>query len=157
MLPALAEVDDLARGIPDGIDPEDEDRAQWVLEVVSGWVRIIARKDWIPPVVPPNDVIIVLLLAAKREFLNPRYVTQEAEGPTSATYAANSVPDGVFTPAEKAILERQFNKRGGMYMRTHRRDDVRLTIGYLQTIPAGGRLFGIVNPLDPDWDTAIHI
>lgn len=155
MLPALAEVEDLAAGIPDGIDVEDEDRATWVLEIVSQWARSISRRDWLLTQ-PPPDVVAVVLLAAKREFLNPRYVIREAEGPFNAQYSENSVPVGVFNDAERAILERVWRAaKGGMYIKKFGRDDKALSIGYLRTLPES-KLFPAVSPYDPGWAESIH-
>ena len=155
MLPALAEVEDLAAGIPEGIeeDSEDWDRASWVLSIVSQWARSISRKDWILTA-PPDDVVAVVLLAAKREYLNPRYVIREAEGPLNAQYSENSVPVGVFNAAEVAILERAWRKKG-MWIKNFGRDEKSLSVGYLRTLP-DEKLIAAVSPYDPGWVESIH-
>jgi hypothetical protein len=156
MLAALATVEDLARGIDGGIDIDDEARAEWVLEIVSSWARLISRKSWVVTGTGavPDDVVAVILLAARRLFTNPNLVVSWNEGPLAEKFSENAVPDGAFTPAEIAILERQWRKKG-MWVKSFKRDDDKLTIGYLETVPEG-KLFPAFHPRDPFWDVSIH-
>jgi hypothetical protein len=155
MLKALASVDDLAKGIDGGIDSEDEDRAEWILQVVSGWARGIARRDWLTTD-PPNDVVAVVLLASRRLFQSGEhgFLVQWNEGPLGEKYSEKNVPEGVFLPAELAILERVWRKRG-LWTKSFYRDDVSTSIGYLNTVPAG-KLMPVFQKNEPFFDESIH-
>ena len=101
----------------------EEDQAYLVLQMVSAWVRTIGQKNWNnTTLLPPDDVVGVVLSASRREMNNPDRV-----GPVSVT--RQPVPERFFTPGEMAILKKKSS--GAMYTMSFRREDEQWAMGYI--------------------------
>jgi hypothetical protein len=106
----------------------EEDQATLILQVVSSWVRTEGGKNWNNTnLLPPDDVVGVVLSAARRELVNPDRVISESMGPISVTRSAP--PDDFFTRGELAILRRKSS--GSLFTITHRREESAWGVGYL--------------------------
>lgn len=124
----LATVGDLAAFMRMTFDIPQEDQALLTLQVVSAWVRTVARKNWNnTDLLPPDDVVGVVLSAARREMSNPDRIISESMGPLSVT--RTPPPVGFFTPGELAILRRKSS--GAMYTIPFQREDERWAMGYI--------------------------
>lgn len=128
LAPPLVSVDDLSTFIRRTFAPDEEEQAYMVLQVVSAWARSEGRKNWnSTDLLPPDDVVGVVLSAARRELSNPDRVITESMGPLSVTY--NKAPDGFFTPGEMAILRKK--SRGSLFTVSTRREEEAWATGYL--------------------------
>jgi len=109
------------------IGPE-EDQAYLVLQVVSAWVRTTGGKNWNSTnLLPPDDVVGVVLSASRRELNNPDRIISESMGPISVTRAAP--PEGFFTRGELSILQRKSG--GSLFTISTRREDEAWGYGYI--------------------------
>lgn len=131
-----------------------EDQAYLVLQVVSAWVRGVSRKNWNnTDLLPPDDVVGVVLSAARRELNNPDRIISESMGPLSVTRAAP--PEGFFTPGELAILRRKSS--GSMYTIPFRREDDSWAVGYVHmTENLNDEPFPYLDQWDPGYWGTIH-
>lgn len=128
LAPPLASVDELSAFMRIRFAADQEEQALLTLQVVSAWVRTVARKNWnTTDLLPPDDVVGVVLSAARREMGNPDRIISESMGPLSVTRAVP--PDGFFTKGELAILRRKTS--GSMYTIPFRREDERWAVGYI--------------------------
>lgn len=98
MADPLAQVADLAKRVPGGID--DTDRAEAALEDASAAVRHAAGRSWTDDE-PPDIAVTITLAAAKRIFANPHDYSHEQIG----EYAWRG-PSGLLTPEERDDLDR---------------------------------------------------
>lgn len=115
-LPDLADVADLQIRLGRTLFGADLDRAKAAISDVSAMARSIARQDqgWPNGIADaPPDVTAVVLSAARRLFANPDGFLSQAAGPFSATRAAATVPEGVFSDSELKILKRYRPRPGG--------------------------------------------
>lgn len=133
----------------------EEDQAYLVLQVVSAWVRTIGRKNWnTTDNLPPDDVVGVVLSAARRELNNPDRIISESMGPLSVTRALP--PDGFFTAGELAILRKKSS--GSMYTMSFRREDDRFAVGYIHaTENLSDQPIPYMDQWDPGYPGSIHL
>lgn len=128
-------------------------QAEMVLQVVSAWARTVGGRAWGPELLPPDDVVGVVLSAARRELTNPDRVISEHMGPLSVTWAPP--PDDFFTAGEMAILRRKSG--GGLYTISTRREEPGWGDGYLHMVadlsdePLPYLPYG-----EPGWDSTVH-
>lgn len=133
----------------------EEDQAYLVLQVVSAWVRAIGRKNWNnTDTLPPDDVVGVVLSAARRELNNPDRIISESMGPLSVTRALP--PDGFFTTGELAILRKKAS--GSLYTMSFRREDDRFSVGYIHaTETLSDQPIPYMDQWDPGYPGSIHL
>lgn len=154
--PPLVSVEDLATFMRTQFPtPEDEDQAYLILQVVSAWVRTVGQKNWNnTDLLPPDDVVGVVLSAARRELNNPDRIISETMGPLSVTRAAP--PDGFFTAGELAILRKK--SAGSLFTISTRREDEALSEGYIHMRDdLSDEPFPYMNSRDPGWPWSIHL
>ncbi len=124
----LVSVEDLSTFMRTTFAGTEEDQAYLVLQMVSAWVRTIGQKNWNnTTLLPPDDVVGVVLSASRREMNNPDRVVSETMGPVSVT--RQPVPERFFTPGEMAILKKKSS--GAMYTMSFRREDEQWAMGYI--------------------------
>jgi hypothetical protein len=142
----LVSVEDLSTFMRTTFAGTEEDQAYLVLQVVSAWARSIGQKNWNnTDLLPPDDVVGVVLSASRREMNNPDRVISETMGPVSVTRAP--VPPLFFTPGEMAILNRKSS--GSMYTMSFRREDDRWAMGYIYMTEG---LYDEPMPYLSEWD-----
>lgn len=128
LAPPLVDTETLSAFMRTTFSPAEEDQATLVLQVVSAWARSTGMTNWnLTDTLPPDDVVGVILSAARREMTNPNRVISEALGPVSVTWAPP--PAGFFTDAELRILARK--KTGSLFTVSTRREDASWGVGYL--------------------------
>lgn len=124
----LVGVDDLSTFMRTQFVGDQEDQAYLVLQVVSAWVRTTGGKNWNnTDLLPPDDVVGVVLSASRRELNNPDRIISETMGPISVTRAAP--PEGFFTRGELSILRRKSS--GSLFTISTRREDDNWGTGYI--------------------------
>jgi hypothetical protein len=150
----LASVEDLALFMRVTFDTSQEDQALLTLQVVSAWVRTVGRKNWNnTDLLPPDDVVGVVLSAARREMTNPDRIISESMGPLSVTRAIP--PDGFFTAGELAILRRKSS--GSMYTIPFRREEDVWAVGYIHaTLGLTDEPLPYLDQWDPGYPGTIH-
>jgi len=128
-------------------------QVELVLRVVSAWARSEGGKNWNDTtLLPPDDVVGVVLSAARRELVNPDRIITESMGPLSVTRA--QPPDGFFTRGELAILRK---KSGSLFTVSTRREEEGWGTGYLHMRedlsdePVPYLRYG-----EPGWEDTIH-
>lgn len=133
----------------------EEDQAYLVLQVVSAWVRTIGRKNWNnTDTLPPDDVVGVVLSAARRELNNPDRIISESMGPLSVSRALP--PDGFFTKGELAILRKKSS--GALYTMPFGREDERWAVGYIHTTEnLSDQPLPYMDQWDPGYPGSIHL
>ncbi|MDB2213852.1 hypothetical protein [Mycobacteroides abscessus] len=151
----LATADELATWMGVVFDDDDKARARFILRVASGWARMISGKLW-----PDRDTVSVTVrgivaAAARREFENPRHVTYEVKGPESASYDRLAYPNGFFTDAEKAFLQK-YRPSGQLWVQGTCRDDMDMVLGYVRILGFDKPL-PYFNPWDPGWMESEHL
>ncbi|MGI5245422.1 hypothetical protein [Dactylosporangium sp. CA-139066] len=77
---AYATVAEMAKLRPGGIDAEDEDRAEALLDEASQLVDEATGTTWVAPATPPRAVKSVVIQVALRVFDNPNEVSGEQLG-----------------------------------------------------------------------------
>jgi len=130
MLPALAELDQLAARIRNGVPPEEVPRAEAALEDASALVRDECGREFVDRygnLDVPDAIVRVVLAVARRDYLNPdgaRSDTQAA-GPFSQTRTlSNEGASCYLTEAELEICQRyQLGNRGGLQVVSTTRAD----------------------------------
>jgi len=128
----LADVADLATFMRTNFNGPEEEQAILVLKIISAWVRTLGQKNWNnTDLLPPADVVGVVLSASRRELSNPDRIISESMGPVSVTRL--TVPDGFFTKGEMAIIRKKSS--GSMYTIGFRREDDRWAFGYIHMTP----------------------
>lgn len=155
LAPPLASVDDLATFMrTDFGGTGQEDQADLVLRVVSAWVRTVAGKNWNnSDLLPPDDVVGVVLSAARRELTNPDRVITETMGPLSVTRA--KPPDGFFEAGELQILRKKAS--GSLFTISTRREEEGWSTGYLHMrTDLGDEPFPYLAYGEPGWRDTIH-
>lgn len=130
-------------------DSEDE-QAYLILQVVSAWARTVGGKNWnLTDTPPPDDVVGVVLSAARREMTNPNRVISEALGPVSVTWAPP--PEGFFTPAELRILAKKSS--GSLFTVSTRREEESWGVGYIHmTADLSDEPFPYLNYGEPGYE-----
>lgn len=155
LAPSLASVSDLETFMRTTFDTDaKKDQAELVLQVVSAWARTEGGKQWnTTDLLPPDDVVGVVLSAARRELTNPDRVISEAMGPLSVTWA--KPPDAFFTPGELAILRRKSS--GGLFTISTHREEKGWGTGYLYMRgDISDEPFPVTNYGEPDWEGTYH-
>lgn len=128
LAPPLVDVDTLSAFMRAPFSEAEEEQAYLILQVVSAWARTVGGKAWnLTNTLPPDDVVGVILSAARREVTNPNRVITESLGPMSVTWAPP--PDDFFTPAEMKILARKAS--GSLFTISTRREEEAWGVGYL--------------------------
>ncbi len=132
----------------------EEAQAELVLRVVSAWARAEGGKNWNDTdYLPPDDVVGVVLSAARREITNPDRLITESMGPLSVTRA--KPPEGFFTAGELGILHRK--STGGLYTISTRREEKGWGVGYLHMRDdLSDEPVPYLNYGEPGWDETIH-
>lgn len=128
------------------------DQAELILQVVSTWVRTMGQKNWNnTDLLPPGDVVGVVLSAARRELTNPDRIISESMGPISVT--RQPPPEGFFTKGEMAIIRKKSS--GSMYTIPFTREDDRWAMGYIHmTQDLSDEPFPYLDQWDPGyWGT----
>lgn len=150
----LATVDDLATYMRTTFSGAKEDQAYLVLQVVSAWARSEGGKNWNnTTLLPSDDVVGVVLSAARREIVNPDRIITESMGPLSVTRA--EPPEDFFTAGELAILRRKNN--GGLFTVSTSREEESWGVGYLHMREdLSDEPFPYLNYGEPGWDETIH-
>jgi len=130
------------------------DQAELILQVISAWVRTLGQKNWNnTDLLPPGDVVGVVLSAARRELANPDRIISESMGPVSVTRL--TVPDGFFTLGEMAIIRKKSS--GSMYTIPFRREDDRWAMGYIHmTADLTDEPFPYLDQWDPGYYNTIR-
>lgn len=151
----LVGVDDLATFMRTTFPSAEEDQAYLILQVVSAWVRTVGQKNWNnTDALPPDDVVGVVLSAARRELTNPDRIISETMGPLSVTRAAP--PDGFFTAGELAILRRK--SKGSLFTVSTRREEESWGTGYLHMREdLSDEPLPFLNHGDPGWTGTIRL
>ena len=154
LAPPLVSVEDLSTFMRESLTGTKYDQAELVLQVVSAWTRTVGGKNWnSTDLLPPDDVVGVVLSAARRELNNPDRVISEDMGPLAVKYAPP--PEGFFTKGERAILSRKSS--GSLFTISTRREDSGWGDGYLHMRedlsddPIPVTRYG-----EPDWNCTIH-
>lgn len=112
-LPDIADVTAFQARLGRSLAGADLARAAAAISDVSAWARSIAEQQWIDaPIGVPDDVVAVVLSAARRVFDNPQGFVYETMGPMSASRAAAVVTGSPFTAPEIAILKKARPKAG---------------------------------------------
>lgn len=151
----LASVADLATFTRTTFTGDQEDQALLVLQVVSAWARTVGGRNWNDTdLLPPDDVVGVVLSAARRELANPDRVISEHMGPLSVTWA--KPPDGFFTQGELAILRKK-SSGGGLFTISTRREEQGWGVGYLHMRDdLSDEPFPYLNHGEPGWGGTVH-
>lgn len=133
----------------------EEDQAQLVLQVVSAWVRTEGGKNWnTTDLLPPDDVVGVVLSAARRELINPDRIISESMGPISVT--RSKPPEGFFTRGEMAILRRKSS--GSLFTLSTRREERNFGRGYIHMRDdLSDEPFPYLGEWDPGYWGTIHL
>jgi hypothetical protein len=115
----------------------------------------VGGKNWNnTDLLPPDDVVGVVLSASRRELVNPDRIITESMGPLSVTRARP--PDGFFTAGELAILARKSG--GGLYTISTRREEESWGVGYLHMREdLSDEAFPYLNYGEPGWEDTIHL
>lgn len=152
----LATVDQLAMYMRTTFElGEETDQADLVLRIVSEWARTVGQKNWNDSdLLPPGDVVGVVLSASRRELTNPDRIITEQMGPLSVTRA--KPPEGFFTPGELQILKKK--SKGSLFTISTRREEQGWSTGYLHMRQdLSDEAFPYVNYGEPGWDETIHL
>jgi len=149
----LATVEELSTFMRTNFSAGSEyDQAELILQVVSSWVRTMGQKNWNSTnLLPPGDVVGVVLSAARRELTNPDRIISESMGPVSIT--RQPPPDGFFTKGEMAIIRKKSS--GSLYTISVTREDDRWAMGYIHmTQDLSDEPFPYLDQWDPGyWGT----
>jgi hypothetical protein len=150
----LVSVDELSTFMRTTFTDPEADQAEMVLKMVSAWVRTLGQKNWNnTDLLPPDDVVGVVLSAARRELNNPDRIISESMGPFGVT--RTPPPDGFFTRGEMAIIRKKAS--GAMYTIPFRREDDRWAVGYVHmTYDASDEPFPYFDQWDPGYWGTIH-
>lgn len=153
--PPLATVDDLSTFMRIQFSAAEEDQAYLILQVVSAWVRTVAGKNWNnTDLLPPDDVVGVVLSATRRELDNPNRIISETMGPLSVTRAVP--PDGFFTAGELAILKRKAS--GTLFTISTRREEENWGTGYIHMREdLSDEPFPYMDRRDPGWPGTLNL
>lgn len=152
----LVSTDDLATFMRTTFSGSGEEaQADLVLRVISAWTRTVGGRNWNDSdLLPPDDVVGVVLSAARREMVNPDRIITESMGPLSVTRA--QPPDGFFTNGELSILRRK-SKTGGLFTISTHREEEGWATGYIHMrADLRDEPFPYLDPGDPGWQNTIH-
>lgn len=155
LAPPLATVDDLGLYARTRFEGDEEDQAYLILQVVSAWARTVGGKNWNDStLLPPDDVVGVVLAASRREWVNPDRIITESMGPLSVTRAAP--PTGFFTAGELQILRKK--STGSLFTVSTRREEEGWGTGYLHMRQdLSDEPIPYLNHGEPGWDETIHL
>lgn len=150
MAEALVTVDALSVRLGRDLYGEEIERAQAIVDDVSAIALGETAADWTIANVP-SDVAAVILSAALRVFKNPdRYISQTI-GSFSATVHHSEFSSGLFTKAEKDILERNSRRSGlgvfGVASMGRYRDETPTQVEYWETNIPGSPVPYVVKDL----------
>src|SRR6478736_1899113 len=150
----LVALSDLATYMRTTFSGTQEAQAELVLRVVSAWARTEGGKNWnSTDLLPPDDVVGVVLSAARRELSNPDRIITESMGPLSVTRA--KPPEGFFLAGELAILRKKSS--GSLFTISTMREESGWGTGYLHmTQDLSDEPFPYMNYGEPGWDETIH-
>ena len=154
LAPSLVEVSDLETFMRITFDTDSKrDQAELVLQVVSAWARTVGGKNWDTQNPAPDDVVGVVLSAARRELTNPDRVITESMGPLSVTWA--KPPEQFFTAGELAILRKK--SASGLYTVSTHREEKGWGTGYLYMRgDVSVEPMPVTNYGEPDWEGTYH-
>lgn len=154
LAPPLASTADLAVFMRTTFTGAEEDQADLILRTVSAWARTVGGRAWNDTnLLPPDDVVGVVLSAARRELTNPDRVISESMGPLSVTWA--KPPDDFFTRAEMAILKKK--STGALFTVSTRREEESWGVGYLHMRDdLSDEPFPYLNYGEPGWGGTVH-
>lgn len=120
-LPDIADAEALQARLGLTLTGAELTRAEAAISDVSALARGIAEQSWPDaPTGVPDDVVAVVLSAARRVFENPQGFIYETMGPMSASRAASTVTGSPFTAPEIVILKKARPKAGLWTMPTTR-------------------------------------
>jgi hypothetical protein len=150
----LASLADLAKYMRKTFTTTEGEQAYLTLQVVSAWARTEGKKNWnSSDTLPPDDVVGVVLSAARREMTNPDRVISQSMGPMAVTY--EKAPIGFFTAGELAILRKKSS--GSLYTVSTRREDEWWGMGYLHMREdLSDDPFPYLNYGEPGWEGTVH-
>lgn len=150
----LATVEQLSTYMRKTFTTTEGQQAYLTLQVVSAWARTEAKKNWNgSDLLPPDDVVGVVLSAARREMTNPDRVVSQSMGAMSVTY--EKAPVGFFTPGELAILRKKSS--GSLFTVSTRREDQSWGMGYLHMRDdLSDDPFPYLNHGEPGWEGTVH-
>lgn len=154
LAPPLADVDQLALFMRTTFDDDQSAQADLILRMVSAWARTVAGKNWNnSDLLPPDDVVGVVLSATRRELTNPDRIITESMGPLSITRA--KPPEGFFEAGEMQILRKKSS--GSLYTIGFSREDPGWATGYLHMrADLSDEPFPYLNYGEPGWESTIH-
>ncbi|BCO56082.1 hypothetical protein MINTM005_13260 [Mycobacterium intracellulare] len=154
LAPPLVSAADFALFLRTTYSEGQEAQATLILQVVSAWARTVGKTAWNDTdQLPPDDVVGVVLSAARREWLNPDRIITEAMGPISVTRAAP--PPGFFSPGELQILKKKSS--GALYTIGTRREECGWGVGYLHmNEQLSDEPFPYLNYGEPGWKDTLH-
>lgn len=150
----LASVSELGTFMRTAFTGSEADQADLILRTVSAWVRTVGGRNWnLTDLLPPDDVVGVVLSAARRELTNPDRIISESMGPLSVTRA--KPPEGFFTDGELAILRRKSS--GSLFTVSTRREDDAWGVGYLHMREdLSDEAFPYLNYGEPGYGGTLH-
>lgn len=153
LAPPLVTTDDFALYLRTTFTGDEDEQAELILQVVSAWARTVGQTNWGPDKLPPDDVVGVVLSAARREWLNPDRIITESMGPISVTRAAP--PAGFFSPGELQILKKKSS--GSLFTIGTKREEYGWGVGYLHmNQQLSDEPFPYLNYGEPGWEDTIH-
>lgn len=150
----LATVAQLSTFMRKTFSTDEESQAYLTLQVVSAWARSEGKKNWnATDLLPPDDVVGVVLSASRREMGNPDRVISQSMGPMSVAF--NKAPEGFFTPGELAILRKKSS--GSLFTVSTRREETNWGVGYLHMRQdLSDEPFPYLNYNEPGWEGTIR-
>lgn len=151
----LATADQLAKWMNITLSTDDRSRAEFILQVASGWARDISGKAWPDADDIPKTVWGIVLASSRREFENPRHVTYEVKGPETGSYDRAAYSVGFFSDVEIKYL-RKFRPSGGLWSQAVYRDEPEQSLGYLYAADMTKPL-PMYNPWEPGWEDSVHL
>lgn len=155
-LPDIADVDALQARLGRTLTGADVDRAAAALSDVSALARGVAEQQWpLAPTGVPDDVIAVVLAAARRAFDNPEGFLSQTMGPLSATRAPSMVTGNVFTSAETTILKKA-RPKAGLWTLVTTRGDRDAETGFVADTRPNSDPIAYVSSVDPGFAEADH-
>jgi hypothetical protein len=115
---AYATVVEMAKLRPDGIDADDEPRAEALLEEASTLVEEACGREWVLPATPPKAVKSVVIQVALRVFDNPSDFSAEQIGPASYQRPQDRVTGMALSKGEEKRVKAAVGKCAAGSVRT---------------------------------------
>jgi hypothetical protein len=109
---AYATVAEMALLRPDGIDSDQEPRAEALLEEASTLAEEAAGREWVLPDTPPKSVKSVVIQVALRVFDNPSDFSAEQVGPASYQRPQDRVTGMALSKGEEKRVKAAVGKCG---------------------------------------------